>query len=98
VAWRKIGRDIGNSFDLIDFLYYGGLGVAFLLGVAATIGRTIVESGSPIALVAFVLVTGGTVVAAVRDVLYRRWSLVSKGLLVCWCLGTAIVLVIDLLR
>lgn len=95
---RRFGKKLGMAVDLIDILLYGSLGAGLFLGVLYFIGKSILESGQLLAIGAFVVLAGGTAVVAVRDLVLRRPSLISKALLIVWAICTAIVVLLDALQ
>jgi len=92
---RSSGWRIFWRLESIDFLVYSGGGAILLCYLIYKAGSAIWSTNSAALKLVYLLTLAGTVVSTIRDLLRRKFSLVSRLLVGAWIVCVAAIILID---
>jgi len=95
-VWQRIWSQL-NWLDGLDYLLYGGLGLALLGYAIYSVAVALHKSGHVTGLVCLLVVVILSVAALVRDLRRKSLSPLSKGLVGAWAACVVVVIIAELI-
>jgi hypothetical protein len=86
-----------TGVDIVDLILYGGLGLALLVFIIYSVGKSLLDAGNHVGLLALSTLLLSSIFSLVRDLRRKHLSIPSKLLVGAWALCVGIVIIADLL-